>query len=190
MSHQFLNRKQLNWFSSTTNLLTFTDHRSIASIINILHIFYASRQCQRTSLNFDRFLSFPSPSFFLVTCTWVGTAGRTQTPPRRSISLSLSFRRGRAYSPVIGMGSVEDTETCLVDGDGDSSSRVAQQGGGAGDAGEGSEIEVHVGGGEERQREDEAMASPPKDRYWLSWFIFCLLGMGCLLPWNFFISGE
>lgn len=32
------------------------------------------------------------------------------------------------------------------------------------------------------------MASPPKDRYWLSWFIFCLLGMGCLLPWNFFIS--
>ena len=32
------------------------------------------------------------------------------------------------------------------------------------------------------------MTSPPKDRYWLAWFIFCLLGMGCLLPWSFFIS--
>ena len=32
------------------------------------------------------------------------------------------------------------------------------------------------------------MASPPKDRYWLVWIIFCLLGMGCLLPLNIFIS--
>ncbi len=30
--------------------------------------------------------------------------------------------------------------------------------------------------------------APPKDRYWLAWGIFCMLGMGCLLPWNFFIS--
>ena len=32
------------------------------------------------------------------------------------------------------------------------------------------------------------MALPPKDRYCLTWLIFCLLGMGCLLPWSFFIS--
>ena len=43
---------------------------------------------------------------------------------------------------------------------------------------------------EEQEEQQRRMASPPKDRYWLAWFIFCLLGMGCLLPWNFFISGE
>ena len=90
------------------------------------------------------------------------------------------------------MGSVEDTETGLVDGDGDSS-RVAQRRGVAAHAEEvegrkGSESEVQ-GEREERQQAEE-MASPPRDRYWLSWFIFCLLGMGCLLPWNFFISGT
>ena len=31
-------------------------------------------------------------------------------------------------------------------------------------------------------------AMPPSDRYRLTWLTFCLLGVGCLLPWNFFLS--
>lgn len=30
----------------------------------------------------------------------------------------------------------------------------------------------------------------PKDKYMLSYIIFYWLGMGSLLPWNFFISGK
>ena len=32
------------------------------------------------------------------------------------------------------------------------------------------------------------MPPSPSDRYRLTWLMFCLLGVGCLLPWNFFIS--